>query len=579
MGDTILVVDDEPGILKVYQDLLSPSPMGDIPRSSRGEAPPVAEFSIPCDLLVADSGEEAERLVAALYARGGCLTSCFMDMRMPGGIDGLETVRRLRSLDPRILVTFVTAYQDRSLMEVGQVFGPQGQDEWDFLNKPFTRAEILQKARNMLASWKRRRENEDLTRVLQEANTRLRKRTEELQAAHDNLLQSEKMAVIGTMAAGVAHELNNPLTAVIGYTHLALRSPDLNKERRQIERAAEQATRASVIVKNLLSFARKGVSEKVHMGLNGIIGKSIELKEYELRVSNLNVRMELDHNLALTMLDFNQMQQVFVNLLTNGEQAMVAAGKTGSLRIATRAVNGRIEAKVSDEGPGIPAEVLSRIFEPFFTTKEVGRGTGLGLSICYGIVQDHGGSIRAENLPEGGACFTIELPVIAPEQKAVACFENEGGEGPAAPADGPIGAAPPRPSMKLLVVDDEQSILDVVSIALMQVGYSVVPACNGVEALREALETPFDLVITDMKMPRMGGGEFSRRLVEQRPEMSGRILFISGDMDSAMAAAAALPQPPPCLAKPFTHIDLLKAIESFFPARTQTALQVETGRA
>ena len=206
MGDTILAVDDEPGILRVYEDLLSPSPVGEMPRSSRGEAPPLPEFSIPCDLLVAASGEEAERLVAALYGRGGCLTCCFMDMRMPGGIDGLDTVRRLRSLDPRILVTFVTAYQDRSLLDMGQVFGPQAQDEWDFLNKPFTRAEILQKARNMLASWKRRRENEELTRVLQESNARLLKRTEELQAARGNLLQSEKMAMVGTMAAGVECE-------------------------------------------------------------------------------------------------------------------------------------------------------------------------------------------------------------------------------------------------------------------------------------------------------------------------------------------------------------------------------------
>ncbi|MBI3449983.1 MAG: response regulator [Acidobacteria bacterium] len=560
MHDAILAVDDEPGILKVYEDLLSPRVAMDLPRSSRGEAPPVDGFAVRCTLTLADSGEQAVRLATGIYHRGGSLCACFVDMRMPGGIDGLETVRQLRALDPRILVTFVTAYQDRSLSDIGGIFGPQAQDEWDFLNKPFTRSEIIQKATNMLAGWSRRRENEALTVRLKSANEDLTRRAAELQEARQHLLQSEKLASIGRLASGVAHELNNPLTSVIGYTHLALQSDDLNSQRVPLERVADQATRAAGIVRNLLSFARKQEPEKRHLQLNEVIVKSIQLREYELKVANITVHTEMAPDLPKTMLDSNQLQQVFVNLLTNAEQAMVGHGRVGAIRIDTRLRDGRIEAVISDEGPGIAESALPHVFDPFFTTKDAGRGTGLGLSICYGIVLEHGGDIKAFNRAGGGASFAVSLPVL----------EDVAGDRarPVAPAGGrresaPVAGRTALPGLKILLVDDEPMILDFARTVLTQPGHAVVTAPDGEVALRRAEEEEFDLVITDVKMPRMGGVEFVRALLSRRPEMSGRVLFASGDVPGAAGICDPILAAAPRLQKPFSRDDLLAAVGAF----------------
>jgi signal transduction histidine kinase len=556
--DSILAVDDEPGILKVYEDLLAPQVAPDLPRSSRGDAPQTHEFAIRCSLILAESGEQAIRLIHDLYHRGGGLTACFMDMRMPGGIDGLETVKRLRELDPKILVTFVTAYQDRSLSDIGVVFGPSAQDEWDFLNKPFTRSEIIQKARNMIAGWSRRRENETLTLRLTATNDELRKRAAELEVARQHLLQSEKMAIIGRLASGVAHELNNPLTSVIGYTHLVLQHDDLNSQRVPLERVADQAARAAGIVKNLLSFARKREPEKRYLGLNGVILKSIELREYELKVANIAVRTELDPDLPMTMLDFNQLQQVTVNLLTNAEQAMAQRGRPGSISIGTRVREGRIEATFTDDGPGIPEKALPQIFEPFFTTKEAGKGTGLGLSICYGILLEHGGAITASNTPGGGACFTIDLPILGPVASPGAAAPAE-----AADAGTPAAGTASAGGMRILFVDDEPMILDFAYKALTRAGHGVVTATNGEIALRRAAEGAFDLVITDIKMPRMGGVEFARALLLRSPEMAERLLIVTGDAAAVEPPSDPFPAGTPHLLKPFTQEDLLQAIAAF----------------
>ncbi len=562
----ILAVDDEPGILKVYEDSLRQHSTQDLPRSSRAStAPSPEEPSVKWDLMAVESGEAAVQFATRLYDRGGRLTACFMDMRMPGGIDGLETVRRLRELDPRILVTFVTAYQDRSPTDIANIFGEACQDEWDYLNKPFTRIELLQKARNMVAGWTRRRENEVLLARLHEANEDLRTRSEELEAARSNLLHAEKMGIVGRMAAGVAHELNNPLTSVIGYAHLALRSSDLNRERTRIERVAEQAARAAGIVKNLLAFARKGEAQREHLGLNGIIEKAIELREYELSKVNIAVRKDLEAHLPKTMLDHDRIQQVLVNLLVNAEQAIIDAGSSGAITISTRTRNGQIEIAVSDDGPGIPEDLLGNVFEPFFTTKAVGHGTGLGLSICYGIVQDHGGVIRAENRPGGGARFIIRLPILQAGDRSDSEARGNlseptfpSGDATAAPEPSPAGAG--HSLLRILLVDDEPIILDFGYHALRMAGYEVVTAMSGERALEQAAKGSFDIVVTDIKMPRMDGFEFARRLADQNPDLADRILFITGAVTAFPSKAGAANLHAPFLRKPFTPKELLDAV-------------------
>jgi len=231
----------------------------------------------------------------------------------------------------------------------------------------------------------------------------------------EQLLQSEKMSAVGQLVSGVAHELNNPLAGVMGYTQLMMSRPIDPKLRNDLERVFNEAQRAAKIVQNLLTFARKHKPEKRYLGLNGIIEKTLELRAYEMKVSNIVVETAFDPVLPRTLLDFHQMQQVILNIVTNAEQAMLEAHGRGRLAITTRGRGDHVEVRFQDDGPGIPPEHLSRVFDPFFTTKPVGKGTGLGLSICDGIVKEHGGILRVESSPGRGAAFVIELPILGEE--------------------------------------------------------------------------------------------------------------------------------------------------------------------
>ena len=222
-----------------------------------------------------------------------------------------------------------------------------------------------------------------------------------------------RLAAVGELAAGVAHELNNPLASVQAYAQLLNERDDLDEmSKSDIATIYREAQRAARITGNLLSFARKHKPEKHLISLNEVIEKSVELHAYRMKVNNIEVMADLYPELPMVMADFDQMQQIFVNIITNAEQAMTEAHKGGILNIRSEKANGVIRVSFSDDGPGIPEENLNRIFDPFFTTKDVGKGTGLGLSICYGIMQEHGGSIYAESKSDMGATFIIDLPII-----------------------------------------------------------------------------------------------------------------------------------------------------------------------
>ncbi len=243
---------------------------------------------------------------------------------------------------------------------------------------------------------------EDLERMVAE-------RTQQLERAQARLVQSEKLAALGELVAGVAHELNNPLTSVLGYAQL-LEAGELEGEdaRRALEIILQEADRARRIVQNLLTFARQRAHERGPVDVNAAIEQTVALRRYELERAGITFVLDLAADLPVVEGDLFQLQQVFLNLINNAAQAMAGGG--GRIEIRTARVGDRVRIEVADTGPGIPPEHLHRIFDPFFTTKEVGQGTGLGLSISYGIVRDHGGEIYAENRPEGGARFTIELP-------------------------------------------------------------------------------------------------------------------------------------------------------------------------
>ncbi|MFC1893220.1 PAS domain S-box protein [Chloroflexota bacterium] len=227
----------------------------------------------------------------------------------------------------------------------------------------------------------------------------------------EQLIMTDRLASIGELASGIAHELNNPLTSVIGFSQLMMEGNTPDEIKEDLGIVCSEAQRASNIVKNLLTFARKHTPVKQLSRLNAIIEDVLRLRAYEQRVNNIEVEKQLATDLGEIIVDYFQLQQVFLNIIVNAENAMLEAHGKGKLVITTERVNHVVRASFADNGPGITKENLSRIFAPFFTTKEVGKGTGLGLSICHGIVSAHGGQIYAESEPGKGSTFVVEVPI------------------------------------------------------------------------------------------------------------------------------------------------------------------------
>jgi two-component system NtrC family sensor kinase len=243
---------------------------------------------------------------------------------------------------------------------------------------------------------------------------------EEAQRLEQQLQLAGRLAAVGELAAGVAHELNNPLTAVQAFAQLLVSRDDLDESvKKDLETIYREAQRATKITGNLLSFARRHKPEKKLVSINMIMEESLELHAYRMKLNNIEVNKNLDAKLPMTMADPHQIQQVFVNIITNAEQAIVETSNTGNLWVKTRALDGMVRITFRDDGSGIAEEDLENVFDPFFTTKDVGRGTGLGLSICYGIIDGHGGRIYAESKPGEGATFVVEIPLVSGDRHNV----------------------------------------------------------------------------------------------------------------------------------------------------------------
>jgi nitrogen-specific signal transduction histidine kinase len=317
----------------------------------------------------------------------------------------------------------------------------------------------------------------------------------ELKAARGHLAQAEKLTALGEVVSGVAHELNNPLAGVLGYAQLLMRAPMEARQQRSVERILDAALRCQRIVQNLLAFSRRNPSEKRYLGLNGLIEKTLDIKEYDLRVNRIRVVRDLQPDLPKTMLDFNQIQQVLLNLINNAQYAMATHGGQGTLTVMTREAAGMIEVRIHDDGPGIPRDNQPRIFDPFFTTKPAGEGTGLGLSISYGIVRDHGGRIWVDSEPARGTTLVVEIPV---RRETLT-------DGAAEPTTHAADLAGVGRALRVLVVDDEPIIQDLLIDALSGSRHSVDTASGGEEALRKIERGAYDIILLDLKMPDMDG--------------------------------------------------------------------------
>ncbi|WP_322821680.1 response regulator [Chloroflexus sp.] len=367
------------------------------------------------------------------------------------------------------------------------------------------------------------------------------------------LIQSDKLSALGQLVAGVAHELNNPLASISGYAQLLMRNRTLPDDvRADVEQIRQQADRASRIVRNLLMFAREHKPERLLVQINEVVQSTLSLQAYQLRVDNITVKLELDPELPQTLADPHQLQQVLLNLITNARQAMSEKG-SGTLTIRTQRYESgdglSIEIIVSDTGIGIPVQYLDKIFNPFFTTKPVGQGTGLGLSICYGIIQEHNGQIWVESHEGTGTTIFIRLPVISTSTTETA------------PPEQPLEIES-GPRQRVLVVDDEETIRHMLQRLLGELGHQTITVGTVDEAMVALATQPFDLVITDLRMPQKSGFDLSEAIRHTYPHLAERIIFISGDTLSTLKPEQKEQLRGKLLSKPFSIPQLAELLRN-----------------
>lgn len=345
----------------------------------------------------------------------------------------------------------------------------------------------------------------------------------------EQLVQSEKMSAIGQLIAGVAHDLNNPLASVVGFSDLLGEAADVPPRLAEpLAVIRQEAERASAIVRNLLSFARRQEGERQLQSIRPILESTHQLLKNQLMSAQIELSLAFEPGLPQVEVHANQIKQVFLNIINNAAQAIAstATEEAGRIEIVTKCEPDGLSVNISDNGPGIPEDVARRVFEPFFSTKSEGEGTGLGLSICLGIVKEHGGNIRVDPGGAGsgrGATFIVELPTgIRSELRPLGRSDRS-----PVPAD----PAPPerQERLRVLVVDDEPHILHYMQATLESWGHEVAVARDGSQALKRALMQPFDLIICDLRMPRLGGREMFQTLARMHPTLADRIIFATGD--------------------------------------------------
>ncbi len=397
---TLLIVDDEPETLKGYQEFLTSNTQLTSARKSSRTHASVQASSVKSDksdksdkdeykILLASSGEEALDIFKNEQAQGKRIAAGFFDVKLEGGMDGLTTIQKVKELDPDIHCAVVTAYHDRTVDEINQLFGEEFKDHWDYLNKPFTQGEIIQKARQMVSSWNRQRQVELL---------------------HAQLVRSERLAGIGQVARGIGHEFGNILLRIIGKADLALMETDLEKVQNHLQVILKAAERAGLIVHNLQSFARTS-PKPILSDFKAPIEEALVLVNHELTKNTVQVVKDFKPIPPLNI-DVGAIAQVFLNLIINAVHAMPNGGTihiTLDQQLSKDKKSG-VVAKVADTGSGIAPEILPKIFDFAFSTKG-DRGSGLGLSISKEIIESHGGLITVQTQLGKGTEFSVWLPL------------------------------------------------------------------------------------------------------------------------------------------------------------------------
>ena len=382
----------------------------------------------------------------------------------------------------------------------------------------------------------------------------------DLKRLEEQLIQAEKLAAMGQMLAGVAHELNNPLTAILGVTELLGERGGVDADtKRQLDLTHRQARRAARIVQNLLEFSRPAAPQKKAVEMNTLVERTLQLHEHSLRRNNIEVDFQPQTGLPPVIGDANQLVQVFLNLITNAEYAIREVREKGRIQIRIGRIGGHLSCTVQDDGVGIPPEALPRLFDPFYTTKRPGGGTGLGLSICLSIIREHGGSIDVETLPAGGSAFTVYLPLAGSQETQVA---DPGGS----PSELMRSGQDVYKGRSVMVLDDEESIRALLEEGLSPQGIRVDCAATVDEALELAKHRAYDVLLCDLNLAGTGftggGRDAARQIVAASLGAKPEVLFMTGDLVDANASASDFRQ----LQKPFRISEVLVLLRDIFAA-------------
>jgi signal transduction histidine kinase len=539
-NNRILVVDDNPSIHQDFRKVLGAGRPGES-TLLKAEAALFGELQTPAlnsdfELDSAFQGQEALDLVLAAQAAGKPYAVAFVDVRMPPGWDGVETVTRMWQVCPDLQVVVCTAYSDYSWDEMLRRLGST--DNLVILKKPFDNVEVLQLASALTRKWELNRQAQlkvdELTRMvaertsqLEQANLDLKREMEERSSAERQLRHAQKMEAIGQLAAGVAHDFNNVLTVIHG--HASMLSMRLGAEGPHAKSVSEirlSAERAANLVRQLLMFGRKQLMQFRNVELNEVL-RSVSGMLRQLVGEHISVETECPQELPAIFADRGMVEQVIVNLTINARDAMLRGGRV--ILRASEAVVGQERCSrnpeaycgrfvcltVSDTGCGMDPQAMAHLFEPFYTTKEVGKGTGLGLATVYGIVKQHRGWIDVQSVLNSGTTFEIFFPV-----------SNQ--QSPPAP-ENTEDLSTRRGTETILIAEDESSLRDLVAELLTMRGYRVLVANSGPAALevwgQEAGR--IDLLLTDMVMPGgLLGTDLATKLKREKPNL--KVIYTTG---------------------------------------------------
>jgi two-component system, cell cycle sensor histidine kinase and response regulator CckA len=693
----VLVIDDNRAIHDDFRKLLCPDTSAGLAMES-AEAelfgnPPPTNRQAQFQLESAYQGEDGVRLVEQALNAGRPYAMAFVDVRMPPGMNGVETTQRIWALDPEIQIVLCTAYSDASWDEMLATIGDS--DRMLILKKPFDAIEAIQLARALTEKWclgrQARRQTEDLERIVAVRTSELQETVQKLESArnmlqliietipirvfwkdqdlrflgcntlfaHDaglsnpleilgkddfamawkeqaeryqtddrqvmatgcpklniveehttpagstiwvntskapmrkpdgeifgvlgvyeditqrkqleaQLFQSQKLETVGKLAGGVAHEFNSILTAIIGQSEmLAADLPPTDRLRDNTTAITQAANRAATLTRQLLAYGRKQMLRPQILDLNAVLSGMRGMIRH-LAGNNSTLRMDLAAGLHSVKADPGQLEQVIINLVMNAAQAMPHGGKltiqTSHISLDENYVRqfpdvqpgDYVRLAITDTGAGMTKSVKARLFEPFFTTKGVGKGTGLGLATCYGILKQSGGHINVYSEPGRGSTFSIYLPQVPHSTKTIC-----------EPVEAPNLAGGIE---TILLVEDDSALRQMAATLLGRLGYTIVTASNGVEAMslmQEPGRGHIDLLFTDLVMPHMSGKELADRIRLLHPQT--RILFTSAYTESALVHEGVLEEGVALLQKPFTPGALARIVREMLDQRSVTA--------